>query len=171
VGGGAGAAGLTGLDRVGLLERAAGAAFLADDKPRAAQLWRDALAGVDPATDPVRAGLLHERLGRSLWLTLDDAALDAYREAVRLVPAEPPSAERARVLFERATAELDPDRSAVLANQIDRKLWEGLPSIPLYQRPTVLAWRDTLRNVTENPTTEGPLWNAESWAFAGEATP
>jgi predicted ATPase len=166
-----GAAGLTGLDRVGLLERAAGAAFLADDKPRAAQLWRDALAGVDPATDPVRAGLLHERLGRSLWLTLDDAALDAYREAVRLVPAEPPSAERARVLFERATAELDPDRSAVLANQIDRKLWEGLPSSPLYQRPTVLAWRDTLRNVTENPTTEGPLWNAESWAFAGEATP
>ncbi|HWD42467.1 MAG TPA: hypothetical protein VHM23_01880 [Actinomycetota bacterium] len=69
-------------------------------------------------------------------------------------------------LFERATAELDPDRSAALANQIDRRLWEGLPSIPLYQRATILAWRDTLRNVTENPTTEGPLWNAESWAFA-----
>jgi peptide/nickel transport system substrate-binding protein len=69
-------------------------------------------------------------------------------------------------LFERATAELDPDRSAALANQIDRRLWEGLPSIPLYQRATILAWRDTLRNVTENPTTEGPLWNAESWGFA-----
>jgi DNA-binding CsgD family transcriptional regulator/tetratricopeptide (TPR) repeat protein len=93
-----GAAGLTGLDRVGLLERAAGAAFLAHEMPRAAELWRDALAGVDPAGDPVRAGLLHERLGRSLWLTLDDAALDAYREAVRLVPAEPPSAQRAMVL-------------------------------------------------------------------------
>jgi peptide/nickel transport system substrate-binding protein len=69
-------------------------------------------------------------------------------------------------LFERATAELDPDRSAALANQIDRRLREGLPSIPLYQRPTILAWRETLRNVTENPTTEGPLWNAESWALA-----
>jgi peptide/nickel transport system substrate-binding protein len=69
-------------------------------------------------------------------------------------------------LFEQATAELDPDRSTTLANQIDRKLWEGLPSIPLYQRPTFLAWRGTLRNVTENATTEGPLWNAESWAFA-----
>jgi len=66
--------------------------------PRAAELWREALAGVDPAGDPVRAGLLHERLGRALWLTLDDAALDAYREAVRLVPAEPPSAARATVL-------------------------------------------------------------------------
>jgi peptide/nickel transport system substrate-binding protein len=75
-------------------------------------------------------------------------------------------------LFERATAELDPDRSAALANQIDRRLWEGLPSIPLYQRATILAWRDTLRNVSENPTTEGPLWNAESWAFAaGTADP
>ena len=93
-----GAVDLTGLDRVGLLERAAGAAFLAHEMPRAAELWRDALAGVDPAGDPVRAGLLHERLGRSLWLTLDDAALDAYREAVRLVPAEPPSVARARVL-------------------------------------------------------------------------
>jgi DNA-binding CsgD family transcriptional regulator len=93
-----GAAGPTGLDRVGLLERTAGAAFLAHEMPRAAELWRDALAGVDPAGDPVRAGLLQERLGRSLWLTLDDAALDAYQKAVRLVPAEPPSAERATVL-------------------------------------------------------------------------
>jgi DNA-binding CsgD family transcriptional regulator len=92
------AADLTRLDRVGLVERAAGAAFLAHEMPRAAELWREALAGVDPAVDPVRAGLLHERLGRSLWLTLDDAALDAYREAVRLVPAEPPSAARATVL-------------------------------------------------------------------------
>jgi hypothetical protein len=93
-----GAAGLTGLDRVGLLERAAGAAFVASETPRAAELWREALGGIDPAGDPVRAGLLHERLGRALWLTLDGAALDAYREAVRLVPAEPPSAERAMVL-------------------------------------------------------------------------
>ena len=74
-------------------------------------------------------------------------------------------------LFEQAMAELDPTRSTELANQIDRKLWEGLPSIPLYQRPTFLAWRGTVRNVVENPTLEGPLWNAESWAFAAEATP
>jgi DNA-binding CsgD family transcriptional regulator len=53
---------------------------------------------VDRRRDPVRAGLLHERLGRYLWLTADQAALSAYEEAVRLVPAEPPSAERARVL-------------------------------------------------------------------------
>ena len=92
------AAELTGLDRVGLLERAAAAAHLADDDARTVQLLRQALAGTDPASDPVRAGAFQERLGRSLWLTLDDGALAAYQEAVRLVPAEPPSAERARVL-------------------------------------------------------------------------
>jgi peptide/nickel transport system substrate-binding protein len=69
-------------------------------------------------------------------------------------------------LFEQATAALDPERSAALANQIDRKLWEGLPSIPLFQRPTFIAWRATLRNVTENPSSEGPLWNAEAWGYA-----
>jgi peptide/nickel transport system substrate-binding protein len=69
-------------------------------------------------------------------------------------------------LFKKATAELDPPRSAALANQIDRKLWERLPSIPLFQRPTFIAWRDILRNVTDNHTVEGPLWNAETWAYA-----
>jgi DNA-binding CsgD family transcriptional regulator/tetratricopeptide (TPR) repeat protein len=89
---------LPSIDRVSLLEHAAEAAQLVDEHPRAAALVRSALAAVDPATDPVRAGLLHERLGRYLWMTLDDAALAAYEEAIRLVPAEPPSAERARVL-------------------------------------------------------------------------
>jgi peptide/nickel transport system substrate-binding protein len=69
-------------------------------------------------------------------------------------------------LFQRATAELDPGRSAALANQIDRRLWEELPSIPLFQRPTFIAWRDTLRNVMDNHTVEGPLWNAGMWAYA-----
>ena len=69
-------------------------------------------------------------------------------------------------LFKKATAELDPPRSAALANRIDRKLWERLPSIPLFQRPTFIAWRDILRNVADNHTVEGPLWNAETWAYA-----
>jgi peptide/nickel transport system substrate-binding protein len=69
-------------------------------------------------------------------------------------------------LFERATAELDPAKSAALANRIDRRLWERLPSIPLFQRPTFIAWRATLRNVVDNHTVEGPLWNADTWAYA-----
>jgi len=61
-------------------------------------LVRAALTGMNQAADPARAGLLHERLGRYLYSTLDEGALLAYDHAVQLVPGEPPSAERARVL-------------------------------------------------------------------------
>jgi DNA-binding CsgD family transcriptional regulator len=92
------AAELVPFDLVALQERAAEAASLVLDQPRAVELVRAALAGVDRQRDPVRAGLLLERLGRYLWLALDGAALAAYQEAVELVPAEPASVERARVL-------------------------------------------------------------------------
>ena len=86
------------LDRVELLTRAA---FLAEGPAptRAVALIRTAIALVDPATDPTRAGLLHERLGQYASTLSDEAAaLLAYEEAVRLVPSEPPSAARAWVL-------------------------------------------------------------------------
>jgi len=56
-----------------------------------------ALGAVDPAADPVRAGLLHQL--RSWYHTDVAEVLAASREAVRLVPAEPPSAERVQVLW------------------------------------------------------------------------
>jgi DNA-binding CsgD family transcriptional regulator/tetratricopeptide (TPR) repeat protein len=93
-----GVAKLAPFDRVTLQERAAEAASLILDQQRAVELARAALDGVDRHRDPVRAGVLLERLGRYLWLALDEAALAAYQEAVSLVPPEPPSVERAKVL-------------------------------------------------------------------------
>jgi DNA-binding CsgD family transcriptional regulator/tetratricopeptide (TPR) repeat protein len=86
------------IDRVALLERAAHTAHLISDHLRAVELLQAALAGVDPAADPVHAALLHEQLGHCLFITLDEASQPAYQEAIRLLPAEPPSAERASVL-------------------------------------------------------------------------
>jgi ATP/maltotriose-dependent transcriptional regulator MalT len=97
------AAGLP-LDRAELLGQAAEAAYLAGDQQRAVTLVRAALANVDAAAEPVRAGLLAERLGWYLWLSDSDAALAAYQQAVNLIPAEPPSAARARVLARQAEA-------------------------------------------------------------------
>ncbi|MEA2271927.1 MAG: hypothetical protein QOI98_635 [Solirubrobacteraceae bacterium] len=89
----------TGLDLVALTLRAADVANLAGDHGRAAALIRVAMADVEEAT---AAGLLWERLGRFLWAAGDSVtALEAYEEAVRLVPSEPPSAARARVLAAR----------------------------------------------------------------------
>jgi tetratricopeptide (TPR) repeat protein len=86
-----------GMDRVALLARCAEAAYAAGDPARAAQLVRQAIALIDQARQPQRAGLLHEQLARCLRRLGDPAALVAQQEAVRLVPPAP-SAERARVL-------------------------------------------------------------------------
>jgi tetratricopeptide (TPR) repeat protein len=87
----------TGMDRVGLLARCGEAAYAAGDPARAVELVRQALALVDQAHQPQRAGLLHEQLAHYLRRLRDPAALGEQQEAVRLVRPEP-SAERARVL-------------------------------------------------------------------------
>jgi predicted ATPase/DNA-binding CsgD family transcriptional regulator len=95
----------TGLDRTGLLRRAAEAANLAGEHRRAARLTRQAIGQVDQHRDAVPAGLLCERLGRFLWAAGDSkTALHAYEQAVALVPADPPSTARARVLAARGQA-------------------------------------------------------------------
>jgi peptide/nickel transport system substrate-binding protein len=60
-------------------------------------------------------------------------------------------------LFDQGLGELDPARAAAIGNQIDQRLWQQLPSIPLYQLQSLLAWRQELLNVANNPTSEGPL--------------
>ena len=87
-----------GRDRVDLLAAAAGVARFTDPT-RAVDNARAALALVDAEAEPVRAGLLYERLGRYAWIAGRGAAsIEAHRTAVSLIPADPPSAARARVL-------------------------------------------------------------------------
>jgi ATP/maltotriose-dependent transcriptional regulator MalT len=75
-------------------------ADLSGQGDRALAYARQALAAIDPDTDPVQAGLVHERLGRFMWYQNypPDEILEHNREAVRLVPAEPATVERATVL-------------------------------------------------------------------------
>ena len=87
-----------GLDRARVLRYAAESAYLAGDPSRAITLTRAALAAVDEAADPVRAGLLHALLGGYLHAIGGQGALAEYEAAVRQVPALPPRAERAQVL-------------------------------------------------------------------------
>ncbi len=87
----------TGLDRIALLERAARAAA-ETMPPRAVALMQEAVSQASNAADPTRLGLLKERLGRYLWNAGEGfAALEACREAVRLVSSDPPTLARARV--------------------------------------------------------------------------
>jgi DNA-binding CsgD family transcriptional regulator/tetratricopeptide (TPR) repeat protein len=87
------------LDRGSLLQRAAQAADLAGKDLRAVALIKQALTETDAAAEPLRAGVLLERLARYQWGAGDTAAAVASVErAVAVIPAEPPSAERARAL-------------------------------------------------------------------------
>ena len=101
----------TGLDRIELHRCAAEAANLAGDSGRAAALIRGAIAQLDAEAHPVRAGVLWQRLGRFLWAAGDgEAAFQAYERAERLVPPEPPSTARARVLAARGQGLMLVDR-------------------------------------------------------------
>jgi len=68
-------------------------------------------------------------------------------------------------LYTEFLEEPDPDASAALANQIDAVLWEDLYTIPLYQKPTFLAYSSAIEGVEDNATQAGPLWNSEKWTL------
>jgi len=95
----------TGLGHVELLQKAAQAAFLSGDHAGAAPFVSQALDLVRPYEEPLRAGLLQERLGRYLWAAGEsEAALGAYERAAVLVPSEPASGARARILAAQGQA-------------------------------------------------------------------
>jgi DNA-binding CsgD family transcriptional regulator len=127
---------LVNLDRVDMLERTAEIAKLLAEYDRAVARINEALELVDAETEPVRVGLLYERLG---WYHLnrgdDQAAADAYERALSLIPPEPPSAARAKGLiaasrlsmflahYEQAHAEAS--EALALARAIGVRAYEG----------------------------------------------
>jgi len=99
------AAAVAGIDRVALLERTALAAIRAEQPQRGAVLAAEAVAELDADGDPLRLAQVYVTLGRCRWLSADtEGSLEAYAEAVRLVPEQPPSPERALVLATEAQA-------------------------------------------------------------------
>ena len=91
--------GLAGADQAEILLRAAQMAHLAALGGRCVALRREAIAVVGEGAGPVRLAVMHEALGRALWANGDSAeSLAEYELAVAAMPAEPPTAERARVL-------------------------------------------------------------------------
>jgi DNA-binding CsgD family transcriptional regulator len=91
---------LAGYDRIELLSRAATATWLGGrDVGGQAALLREAIAEADRRGDVARGSLLRGRLGFDLWIGGHPAeAHAAYREALELVSADPPTVERGWIL-------------------------------------------------------------------------
>jgi peptide/nickel transport system substrate-binding protein len=67
--------------------------------------------------------------------------------------------------FKDANDILDPAKSVSAYNAIDKKLWDGMATIPLYQKPTFIAFSDKYVNISDNASSEGPFWNVGTWGL------
>jgi peptide/nickel transport system substrate-binding protein len=67
-------------------------------------------------------------------------------------------------LFAQLRTTPERDKQADLGNQIDTLLWQQLATIPLYQKPTFIAYQSSITGVKDNATQAGPLWNASTWS-------
>jgi peptide/nickel transport system substrate-binding protein len=67
-------------------------------------------------------------------------------------------------LFTQAVAELDAAKATELGNQIDQLLWDDMATLPLYQKPQLIGWRNTYTGIGDNLSSQGPFWNAGTWA-------
>ena len=68
-------------------------------------------------------------------------------------------------LLNQAGAELDDAKRTDLLNQVDLQLWQDMVTIPLYQKPTFIAFSDKYGNIADNASSEGPFWNAGTWGL------
>ena len=69
-------------------------------------------------------------------------------------------------LFKSAIANLDPKAAVALSQQIDQQLWDDMATLPLYQKPTFIAYDKSYSNIHDNSTSEGPFYNAAEWSKA-----
>jgi DNA-binding CsgD family transcriptional regulator len=94
---------LAGVDRTVLLEEAAEAAVQCGDPRRSIDLIREALSETDAIADPMRAGVLQHRLAWYFNEAGDwQAGVAALERAMDLIPIDPPTSERARVVSDLA---------------------------------------------------------------------
>jgi peptide/nickel transport system substrate-binding protein len=66
-----------------------------------------------------------------------------------------------------ADATINPDQAAREKdlNQADAQVTKDAYTLPLYQRPTLIAYKNTLGNVRDNPTQIGPTYNVQQWGL------
>ena len=112
------------VDRVEITRRAADAALLTGEYDRAIALATEVIDRTDEQAEPARAALAHARLGHTLWHAGrgEEPALGAYDRATTLMPAEPPSAERAYVLAAEAQLLLRCNRRDASAARCEQAL-------------------------------------------------
>jgi len=68
-------------------------------------------------------------------------------------------------LLAKASAEPDYNKAVALYNQADKLISDDAYTLPLYQKPTLLAFNTKLGNVRDNTTQWGPSYNVGEWGI------
>ncbi len=66
-------------------------------------------------------------------------------------------------LLDKLAVTVDPAQQKELTAQADQLLWNDMYTLPLYQKPTLLAYSSKYTGIEDNTTTFGPLWNSDTW--------
>lgn len=61
----------------------------------------------------------------------------------------------------------DPQTEVKYANEADKLLWGDMYTLPLYQKPTLLAYDSNYKGIADNSTQAGPLWNNDQFSVSG----
>ncbi len=70
-------------------------------------------------------------------------------------------------LIKAGDAELNPTKRKADYEAVDVILANDIPAIPLYASPQILVYKSAVKGMqnSNNPTSEGPTWNAEMWSW------
>ena len=60
--------------------------------------------------------------------------------------------------------ELNDAKRLALIKRVGKVLANDVPMIPLFQRPTYFVYKSAISGLVDNPTSQGPSWNAEGWS-------
>jgi peptide/nickel transport system substrate-binding protein len=68
-------------------------------------------------------------------------------------------------LLDQLVVETDTTKQGEIGNAIDTQLWQDLYTLPLYQKPTFIAFDSRYTGIGDNATNSGPLWNSETFTL------
>jgi peptide/nickel transport system substrate-binding protein len=65
--------------------------------------------------------------------------------------------------LEQSDRELNDAKRLALIKKVGKQVANDVPMIPLFQRPTYFVYKTSLGGLVDNPSSQGPSWNAEKW--------
>jgi peptide/nickel transport system substrate-binding protein len=67
-------------------------------------------------------------------------------------------------LLGRSDRELNDAKRLALIKTVGKIVANDIPMIPLFQRPTYLVYKTSVKGMVDNPSSQGPSFNAENWS-------